>query len=66
MQAHRMYGNMDVNYNTGNTFLDTTIKEKHLGVTISAGMKVSEQCVIAASNLFFGLIRRNTTYKENS
>ena len=37
-----------------------------LGVTISADMKVSEQCGIAASNSnqSFGLIRRYVTYKE--
>ena len=39
-----------------------------LGVTISADMKVSEQCGIAASkgNQILGLIRRNITYKEKS
>ena len=41
-----------------------TIKEKDLGVTISADMKVSEQCSIAASDQILGLIRRNITYKE--
>ena len=41
----------------GNTVLGTTIK-KDLGVTISADMKVSEQCGIAASkgNKILGLI----------
>ena len=40
-------------------------KKKDLGVTISADMKVSEQCGIAASkgNQILGLIRRNITYK---
>ena len=39
-------------------------KKKDLGVTISADMKVSEQCVIAASkgNKIIGLIRRIITY----
>ena len=47
------------------TVLGTTVKEKDLGVTISAHMKVSEQCGIAASkgNQILGLIRRNITYK---
>ena len=47
------------------TVLGTTVKEKDLGVTISADMKVSEQCGIAASkgNQILGLIRRNITYK---
>ena len=45
----------------GDTVLGTTVKEKDLGVTISADMKVSEQCGIAASkgNQILGLIRRN-------
>ena len=33
----------------GDTVLATTVKETDLGVTISAGMEVSEQCGIAAS-----------------
>ena len=54
-----------VNYKMGDTVLGTTVKEKDLGVTISADMKVSEQCGIAASkgNQILGLIRRNITYK---
>ena len=56
---------MNVNYKMGDTVLGTTVKEKDLGVTISADMKVSEQCGIAASkgNQILGLIRRNITYK---
>ena len=39
---------------------------KDLGLTISADMKVSEQCGIAAAkgNQILGLIRRNIVYKE--
>ena len=33
----------------GYTVLGSTVKEKDLGITISADMKVSEQCGIAAS-----------------
>ena len=46
--------------------LNTTLKEKDLGLTISADMKVSEQCGIAAAkgNQIIGLIRRNIVYKE--
>ena len=57
---------MDVKYKIGDTVLGTTIIEKDLGVTISADMKVSEQCGIAASkgNQILGLIRRNKTYKR--
>ena len=45
-----------------------TVKEKDLGVTMNANMKVSEQCRIAASkgNQILGMIRRNITYKEKS
>ena len=46
---HTGHGNLDVNYKMGDTVLGTTAKEKDLGVTISADMKVSEQYGIAAS-----------------
>ena len=46
---HTGHENLDVNYKMGDTILGTTVKEKDLGVTISADMKVSEQCGIAAS-----------------
>ena len=50
----------------GGTVLNTTLKEKDLRLTISADMKVSEQCGIAAAkgNPILGLIRRNIVYKE--
>ena len=59
---------MDVSYSMVDTVLGTTVKEKDLGITISADMKVSAQCGIATSdgNQCFGLIRRNITYKEKS
>ena len=62
---HTGHGNLNVNYKMRDTVLGTTVKEKDLGVTISADMKVSEQCGIAASkgNQIVGLIRRNITYK---
>ena len=62
---HTGHGNLNVNYKMGDTVLGTTVKEKDLGVTISADKKVSEQCGIAASkgNQILGLIRRNITYK---
>ena len=37
---HTRQGNLDVNYNMGNTVLCTTVKEHDLGVTISVDMKV--------------------------
>jgi hypothetical protein len=50
----------------GGTVLNTTLKEKDLGLTISADMKVSEPCGIAAAkgNQILRLIRRNIVYKE--
>ena len=50
----------------GGTVLNTTVKENDLGLTISADMKVSEQCVIAAAkgNKILELIRRSIGYKE--
>ena len=63
---HTGHGNLDINYKMGDAVLRTTVKEKDLGITISADMKVSEQCGVAASkgNTIFGLIRRNITYKD--
>ena len=57
---------MDVNYEMGDTVLSTTVTEKDSEVTISAEMKVSKQCGVAASNdnQMLGLIRRNIKYKE--
>ena len=42
-------GNTSMNYEMGGTILSITVKEKDLGVTMNANMKVSEQCRIAAS-----------------
>ena len=58
--------NTGMNYEMGGTILSKTVKEKDLGLTMNANMKVSEQCRIAASkgNQVIGMIRRNITYKE--
>ena len=63
---HTGHGNENAQYTMGGTVLNTTVKEKDLGLTISADMKVSEQCGIAAAkaNQILGLIRRNIVYKE--
>ena len=60
---HTGHGNVNVKYSMGDTALGSTIKEKELGVTISAGITISEHCVITASkcNTIHGLIRRNMT-----
>ena len=52
-----------MNYEMVGTILSKTVKEKYLGVTMNANMKVSEQCRIAASkgNQVLGMIRRNIT-----
>ena len=54
-------------YTMGGTVLNTTVKETDIGLTISADMKVSEQCGIAAAkgNQVLGLIWRNIVYKKN-
>ena len=61
-------GNTGMNYEMGGTILCKTLKEKDLGLSMNANMKVSEQCRIAASkgNQVLEMIRRNITYKEKS
>ena len=63
---HTGYSNEDAQYTKGDTVLNTTVKEKDLWLTVSADMKVSEQCGIAAAkgNRSLGLVRRNIVYKE--
>ena len=58
---HTGHGNEDAQYTMGDIILNTTLKEKDLGLTISANMKISGQCGIAAAkgNQMFGLARRN-------
>ena len=57
---------MKMHTTMGGTVLNTTLKEKDLGLTVSADMKVSKQCGIAAAkgNQILGLIRRNIVFKE--
>ena len=61
---HIGHGNVSKEYFMGNTILGTSVKEKDLGITVSADMTVSEQCGLAAAkgNQMVGLIRRNITY----
>ena len=48
---HTGPGNTSMNYEMGGTILSKAVKEKDLArVTMNANMKVSEQCIIAASN----------------
>ena len=63
---HTGNGNEDAQYTMGGTVLNTTVKEKDLGLAISADMKASEQCGIAAARgtQILGLIRRNPVYKS--
>ena len=65
---HTGPGNTGMNYEMGVNILSKTVKEKNLGVTMNASLKISEQCRIAASkgNQILGMIRRSITYKENS
>ena len=62
---HTGPGNTGMNYDIGGTILSKTGKEKYLGVTMNANMKVSEKCRIAASkgNQVLGMIRRNIKKK---
>ena len=46
---HTGHGNEEAQYTMGGTVLNTILKEKHLGLTISVEMKVSKQCGIAAA-----------------
>ena len=58
---------MDKEYKMGDAVIGRATKEKDLGLILSADVKVSEQCWIAASkkgNQILGLIRRTITYKE--
>ena len=43
------HGNRCVHYNIDETNLNSTVKEKHLGVIMSSDLKPSAQCVAAAS-----------------
>ena len=63
---HIGHGNINEEYIMGDAVLGRTTHEKVLGVTVSADMKVSEQCGIAASkiNQILGLIRRTIMYME--
>ena len=68
VNLHTRPGNTGMNYEMGGIILSKTVKEKYLGVTVNANMKVSEQCRIAASkgNQVLGIIRGNITYKDKS
>ena len=46
---HIGHGNMSKEYFMGNTILGTSVKEKDLGVTVSADMTIAEQCGLAAA-----------------
>ena len=61
LKDHTEHGKEDAQYTMGDTVLNTTVKEKDLGLTISADVKVPEQCatVVAKGNQILGLIRRN-------
>ena len=65
---HTGPGNTGMNNEMGGTILGKTEREKDLGVTMNANMKVSEQCRIASSkgNQVLGIIRSNITFKEKS
>ena len=53
-------------YSMGGTLLATTVKEKYLGVIITADLKVAEQVTKAAAavNSMSGRVRRTFTYMD--
>ena len=53
-----------MNYEMGGTILSKTVKEKYVGVTMNANVKVSEQCRIAAST-GNQVLSRNDSQKYN-
>ena len=57
-----------MNYELGGTIQNKTVKEKDIGITKNANMKVSEQCRIVESkgNQVLGMIRRNIRCEEKS
>ena len=61
---HTGPGNTVMNYEMGGTILSKTVKEKDLGVSMKTNMKVSDQCIISASegNQVLGVTHRNITY----
>ena len=63
---HIGHGNMDEEDKMWDAVPGRTTKEKDLGLTLSANMKVSEQCRMAASKGYqvLGLIGRTITHKE--
>ena len=64
MHPHFGHGNVNKEYFLGDTMLVTSVKEKDLGVIVSADMTLLEQCGTAASkgNQISGLIRRMNIY----
>ena len=60
---HTGPGNTGMNYEVGGTILSKTVKEKYLGVTMNANMKVSEQSIIETftGKQVLGMIRTNIT-----
>ena len=58
-------GYTGMNYEMGGTILSKPVKEKYLGVTMNANMKVLET-MQNCSDQVLGLIRRNITYKDKS
>ena len=66
MYTHRTWKHGHEEYKMGDAVKGRTTQKKDLGVTFSAGMKVSEQCGIVSSkgNQILGLVRRTIMYKE--
>ena len=65
---HTGHGNVSKEYFMGNTKLGTSVKQKDLGVTVSADTTVSKKCGLAAAkgNQMLRLIRRNIIYMDKT
>ena len=63
---HLGLGNPNLTFKIGKVHTSTIKKEKEIAVTLSANLKVSEQCRIAAlkANRILELLRRNIVHKE--
>ena len=61
---HSGHGNQCIRYNIDETILNSTVKEKDLGVIMSSDLKPSAQCVAAANKGMSALRQATRTFKH--
>ena len=61
---HYGHGNQCIRYNIDETILNSTVKEKDLGVIMSSDLKPSAQCVAAANKGMSALRQATRTFKH--